>query len=555
MRVLPDRYRIAEDTDDTVAAVRTKERVLSGLSAPGTPLHRWKTAADLWCAGWLWPERGLTAGAYGDVLAAVLRRDATLPDRQAGALIQQATAIARGQRAFHWHLEFPEVFFDRNGRRRHDGGFDAVLGNPPWDVLRADTGTPSERAGVRETRGERLRFFRSSGVYLRQGGGHTNQYQLFLERTLQLLRPGGRLGLIMPSGLATDHGSAHLRRALFDSARVDRVLGFSNRNGIFPIHRDVRFLVMTGTNGGVTDRLACRFGLREAGWLDTLPDAAADDPADARPIVLSRALLDRWDPEHLAIPELERAKDLEVLAHVMHAVPRLDDARGWNARFGRELNATDDKRHFHPRARADRDGLPVIEGKHIEPFRAHVAHAACVIDADTAATLLNSAATFDRARLGYRDVASATNRLTLIAAILPARTVSTHTIFCLKTELSVTSQHCLLALLNSLVANYLVRLQVTTHVTASLMSRLPVPRPDGHSGEFRELASLARDLEQNGIEARPEAYARLNAIAAQLYELSPDQYAHVVWTFPLLPQELRTLCVDVHRKATETRKH
>jgi hypothetical protein len=555
MRVLPDRFRIAEETDDTAAAVRTKERVLSGLSAPGTPLHRWKTAADLWCAGWLWPARGLTAGAYGDVLAAVLRRDATLPDRQAGALIQQATSIARRQRAFHWHLEFPEVFFDRDGRRQHDGGFDAVLGNPPWDVLRADTGSPSERAEARATWSERLRFFRSSGVYLLQGSGHTNQYQLFLERTLQLLRPGGRLGLIMPSGLATDHGSAHLRRALFDSVRVDRVLGFSNRNGIFPVHRDVRFLVMTGSNSGATDRLTCRFGLREAGWLDTLPDGVADDPTDARPIALSRAFLDRWDPEHLAIPELERAEDLEILAHVMDAVPRLDDARGWSARFGRELNATDDKRHFHPRGRADHDGLPVIEGKHIEPFRAHVTHAACVIDVDTAATLLRSAATFERARLGYRDVASATNRLTLIAAILPARTVSTHTIFCLKSELSVANQYCLLALFNSFVANYLVRLQVTTHVTASLMSRLPVPRPDGHSSEFRELASLARNLEHSGIEGKPAAYARLNAIAAQLYGLSRDQYAHVVSTFPLLPIELRQLCLDAHRKATETRRH
>jgi hypothetical protein len=100
-----------------------------------------------------------------------------------------------------------------------------------------------------------------------------------------------------------------------------------------------------------------------------------------------------------------------------------------------------------------------------------------------------------------------------------------------------------------------VRLQVTTHVSVSLMSRLPVPRPDNHSREFRELASVARTLEQNGIEARPEAYARLNAIAAELYGLSRDQYAHVVSTFPLLPEALRTLCVDVQRKATETRRH
>ena len=58
---------------------------------------------------------------------------------------------------------------------------------------------------------------------------------------------------------------------------------------------------------------------------------------------------------------------------------------------------------------------------------------------------------------------------TLIAALLPAGVVSTHTVFCLKGSLGEQAQYCLLALLNSLVANYLVRLQVTTHVTSSLM--------------------------------------------------------------------------------------
>ena len=84
---------------------------------------------------------------------------------------------------------------------------------------------------------------------------------------------------------------------------------------------------------------------------------------------------------------------------------------------------------------------------------------------------------FRRPRLAYRDVASATNKLTLIAAMLPGGTVSTHTVFVLKTHVDERSQWCLLGLLNSFVANYLVRLQVMTHVTATLMARLPVPRP------------------------------------------------------------------------------
>ncbi len=539
--VLPERFRIAEAPADTPEAVRGKERTLSALTAPGAPLHRWKAAADLWCAGWLWPDRGLTATVYGDLLAAILDRRAALRGAHANALLDRAAAIARQHRAFHWHLEFPEVFFDRDGRRRRDGGFDAVLGNPPWDVLRSDSGSSQERRAQRATQKGRHAFFRSAGVYAAQSAGHANCYQLFVERTLRLLRPGGRLGLILPSGLATDHGSAPLRRSLLDSVRVDRLFGFSNRERIFPIHRDVRFLLLTGATGAPTDRLTCRFGLRQASWLDTLPDAAVDDPPEARRIVLARAMLGRWDPERLAIPELESPRDLDILAHVNATVPSLSHKHGWAVRFGRELNATDDRGHFRARS-GGRGWLPVIEGKHVEPFRACVDRATQAVAAAIAATLLDRDSTFDRDRIAYRDVASATNRLTLIAGLLPAGTVSTHTLFCLKTPLGIDRQYCLLGLLNSLAANYLVRLQMTTHVTVALMARLPVPKPPSDSPELRTLATLARTLEHTGIDDDHDSYARLNAIAARLYGLTRDQYLHVLSTFPLLQQGLRDRC-------------
>ena len=158
-------------------------------------------------------------------------------------------------------------------------------------------------------------------------------------------------------------------------------------------------------------------------------------------------------------------------------------------------------------------------------------------------------------RLAYRDVASATNRVTLIAALLPRHTISTHTVFCLKTALDIRAQWCLLALLNSLPANYLVRLSVTTHVTTALMARLPVPRPSRKSAAFAELVTLARTLAEKGVDAAPEAYARLNAIAARLYGLTTEQYEHVVASFPLLPQELRSNCAAAYMHHSETQKH
>jgi hypothetical protein len=460
-------------------------------------------------------------------------------------------------------LEFPEVFFDETGRRRVDGGFDAVIGNPPWDVLRADTGDRQTRDDSRRDRDGRLRFFRDAGIYHSQGRGHPNRYQLFLERALQLTRSGGRLGLILPSGLATDQGSSSLRHTLLDSVDVDRLIGFDNRRSIFPIHRDVKFLLLTGTKGRPTDRLACLFGQSDAEWLDQLPDAPTDDPPAARPIVLSRTLLEAWDRDHLAFPLLPGSIDLEILAHASERVPRLSDPAGWGATFGRELNATDDKEHFvtgHGSTEARRRRasanqlLTVVEGKHVEPFRLRKDASTVGILRSSAARLLDPDRTFGRRRLAYRDVASSTNRLTLIAALLPKDTVSTHTLFCSKSRLSDSSQYCLLALLNSLVANYLVRLQVTTHVTTALMARLPVPRPAGDDWQFRALGTLARSLEKTGM-SDTNAYARMNAIVADLYQLSAAQYEHVVGTFPLLPESLRRACIEAYKDATETQRH
>jgi hypothetical protein len=99
--------------------------------------------------------------------------------------------VARRERFFHWELEFPEAFFDARGEPRADAGFDAVIGNPPWAAAREITV-----------------FSRESGCYALQDRGHANLYQLFAERMLQLAAPGGRVGMLMPSGLLTDHGCA-----------------------------------------------------------------------------------------------------------------------------------------------------------------------------------------------------------------------------------------------------------------------------------------------------------------------------------------------------------
>ena len=530
MRAVEARRWVADIGDDSAAIVQEKERRLDRLRDS----LRWKSLADLWCSCWMWSARepAPTAAVFGALSDAVTHGRSVLPPKHTTSLLEHSRQVARERRFFHWVLEFPEVFFDEHGHPLPDGGFDAVIGNPPWDVLSAAS---AEKV-----------FFRHAGIYRHLGGGHINRYQAFVERALMLTRQGGRIGLLLPSGFATDHTAAPLRRRLLTRSRVDAVTGFDNRKAIFPIHRSMRFLICTATVGGATSEIACRFGIDDPMELERIPDAG-DVPNDAsHPIMVTPSLLTALSGDTLSIPELRSASDVRILERIVHQVPRLGDPGGWHVRFGRELNATDDRPHFS----TGRAGLPILEGKHIEPFRAHVERATARIPERTAARLLDGPRTFLRPRLAYRDVASTTNRLSLICALLPAGVVTTHSLFCLKTALAGDNQAFLCGMLNSFVANYLVRQVMTTHLGSATVENLRVPKLPDDSSLFIEIAELARTLEREGTR---RDHARLQALAARAYELTTREFEHVLSTFPLVDERHRAAAMEEFRQLTASK--
>lgn len=129
-----------------------------------------------------------------------------------------ATDWDQSPRAFIWEAEFPEVFFDDQGARLPQAGFSCVLGNPPWSRLR-ELSSRTERA-------EMSSFFSRRFKY--QKGNH-NLYKLFLELALEILAPGGRLGMIIPAAFLGEESSRALRRHLFDGVSVEGLLRVPKR--------------------------------------------------------------------------------------------------------------------------------------------------------------------------------------------------------------------------------------------------------------------------------------------------------------------------------------
>ena len=528
------RLQLADQKDDSAAIVRAKEKTLAALQSPEAPLGRYMQALDLWCSGWFWPDRHPPdRGAFADLMDQLLARGGALPHRLSRRFLDTARSAAARHRFLHWSLTFPEVFAGRDGESLGNGGFDAVFGNPPWDMVRGDSGNSSRRDIRRDDARNLTRFVRQSGVYRVEALSHVNVCQLFVERAMQLTRPGGRIGFILPAGIVADGGCAPLRRHLFDHASVESIDGCDNRHRIFPIHRSVRFIVLAATAGGRTEKVGCRFGVDDLGTLENRDDR----------FLLTRAFISRLTGhDELAIPDVRTAADLRILEQISARIPSLDSTEGWRVTFGRELNATDDRALFEPFDPAGR-GRPVLEGKQIAPFRVSLDGCRYQLREQVRVRVRRTP------RLAYRDVASATNRLTLIAAIVPADAVTTHTLFCVKTALPADAQHVLCALLNSFVANYLIRFRVNTHVTASLMSRLQVPVVQRDAYVYRRLSSLAQTLMHSpgAAEQQPE-YAELQALVARLYALSEPDLRHVLGTFPLMPEEVKAETLALFNK-------
>jgi hypothetical protein len=185
--------------------------------------------------------------------------------------------------------------------------------------------------------------------YLHQGSGDVNLYKLFLEQGHVLLRSGGRMGFIVPSGIYSDYGSAPLRKKFLDNCHWEWLFGFENRLGIFEIHRSFKFNPIIVCKGGTTKAIHTAFMRRNLeDW----------EHAEALAISYSRTQLERFSPKSLAILEIQNQQDLEVLEKIYNNSVLLGDEgpNGWGVKYGREFDMTNDSKLFPPRPKWEEKG-------------------------------------------------------------------------------------------------------------------------------------------------------------------------------------------------------
>ncbi len=424
------------------------------------------------------------------------------------------------QQVFHWVLEMPEVF------DRENPGFDAVIGNPPYEVLSA------KESGIEARRAE-SEYYRLAYTTCR---GKINTYRLMIERGMNLLRDGGVLGFIVPATLLSDTTAALLREKILNESEILKAVVIPEKARVF---EDVTqaLLILVLRKGGRTRSV-------------TISQPAADsDMNQLTGASVSIELVERLDNR---IPIL-RSETEGRLLEALEQFPRFAGEPGIppvGIVHQGEVNLTTDREYL---SYAPTD-YPLVRGEHIEPFRlTHPTPNRSRLDwvigelvehrvnraAHSAARVTGRGEPWTEQRIVMGRVVNMATRQRLKAAPCPAGMFAA----------DMTNYICgltvpiwyLIGLLNSRLLNWRFRLTSTNnYISAAEIMALPVVRPAVHDipedvlttcrGHVLEMmkdnectSSGALTVLQNRIGSELQAYG--SALTARLISIAAEETA------------------------------
>ncbi|KQX55381.1 MULTISPECIES: DNA methyltransferase [unclassified Streptomyces] len=592
--------------------------------------------ADAWCAAFMWlktPEapRAVTHGLF---------RSLEDPDASSAskATHDEIVRLREQYRFFHWHLEFPEVFAVPNGvvtgtvdeATGWAGGFDCVLGNPPWDSVelkeqeffaqRAPEIAAVSNASARKKQIARLQddpdtlelygdyvaakravyaeshFLRRSKRVPLTGQGNLNLYAVFAETDRILTGERGRVGVIVPTGIATDARTQYFFKDLVQQGSIAALYDFENRAGLFPdVDSRMKFSILSLTGRALREP-AARFAF-------FLHDPAELDEAD-KAFTLTPEEITLLNPNTGTCPVFRSRRDAAITLGIYGRVPILlkeGDSKGnpWSVSFGQGLfNMGHDSALFHSRAELEAEGwylegnvfvsgdnrmLPLYEAKMTDFFNHR---AADVVKSVTAVKRQNQPRSLTpdewedpdrwalpdswvaehdvRSRLadkawsrhwhiGWRDVTSSTNERTMVTSVIPDVGVG-HKFLIAASK----APELLVSAWSSFACDYIVRQGIGGNsMSFFIVKQVPVPGPDELSAHrdwvvprvlelsytATDMGGFADDLGDTGApfiwdeNRRTVIRAELDALFFHLYGITRDDVDYILDTFPIVKRK------------------
>lgn len=386
-KVLAERdHQLKEMAQDDLASVEAKAQSFESMRR-SEDWQRLKTASDLFISASFYMAAFFTPKATG-VDAMPLTEHvwrAAGGEAPAEHLRDGATLSSEKVSAFHWFIEFPEIM-------ERDGGFDVVIGNPPWERIKlqeqeffaarspaiANAPNKAERQKMigalepanpesadgrlwrdfvfaKRTAEAASEFARSSGRYPLTGRGDVNTYALFAELFSRLAKSTGRAGVIVPTGIATDATTAPFFAALVENRRLAALYSFENEEIIFSgVHHAFKFALLT-IGVPINDQSEFAFFLRQVTFLAD-PD---------RRFSLASDEIARLNPNTRTAPVFRSRVDAELTAKLYSRAPVLieerpqqegGDVNPWGITFQTMFHMSGDSGLFRTSAQMEADG-------------------------------------------------------------------------------------------------------------------------------------------------------------------------------------------------------
>ncbi|EAL0941026.1 class I SAM-dependent DNA methyltransferase, partial [Campylobacter jejuni] len=509
---------------------------------------------------------------------------------------------------FNYELEFPEIIENQVFK-----GFDIIIGNPPWDKSEFSDNDffPQYKSDYRSLIASKKKEIQDNLLakdYIKQNyekqKAHIdainvyykntfmsnsltkdiNLFRLFVEKNLSLLKQDGNLAYVLPSALMFEDGSLTLRKEILENKTLEYFYSFENRQAIFAdVDSRYKFALMLikNTQANHTHKIKTMFYKTDMNSLKNKDEI----------LTLSLKDIKKLSPTHLALMELKDKQALKILRKCYNAFQNLSFDY---IDFRQELNMTSDKDLF---IEEFREGLlPLYEGKMIHQFNANFSQATYFLEKAklderlkskelsrakkaTGKELNPKLIKYDREffRLGYRAVASDTNERTLIASLLPKNCGFGHSMFANapKQYIVKDDEICMdimpyekilfvLALLNSLVVDFIIRNMVQINVSKTYLERIPLPQPSDEENQNNEIyKTLAKNalllqlyndknhhfdelkqefnIKNEEIPKTKKAYDILRAkndlLVKKLYDLSDDEFSYIISTFKVLNEK------------------
>lgn len=513
--------------DASIDAIHEKEELYRQITS--SPEYRnSKRVADAWCSAFVWKKVKDAPEPVTYQMYCLLQEN---PDHLRSSTLTEIDRLVTQYKFFHWHLAFPSVFrvptdgeMPENEQTGWSGGFDVMLGNPPWDKIQpeevkffsairpdiANANTAALRKELIESLDEDdpsvatawhkyKRAIDASSHLIRNGKilpltseGNLNTYRLFAELAYYLISPHGRAGMLVQTGMATDESGKEFFSDVLSKGQLVRFLDFENRSGFFPdVDSRFRFALVTlcGTRVARSDRSG------EFGWL---LHEIAELQVPERLIHLTSEDVALFNPSSGTCPVFQSERDLNINRKIYLAGRHIfinEERRFGEIDFLGELfNMTRDSYLFEAEPDGEREYVPLYEAKCIQQFDHRYASQAgadfsdvtiqskknpdyCMVprswvlkpevDRRAARRGINT-----RWMFGFRDVASATNERTAIFSALPYSAVGNNINLVL--GLSALEALLLCANANSYVFDFACRQKMSgMHVNIWIMKQLP----------------------------------------------------------------------------------